>query len=502
MTEKDLLQALRHVDKKYTDEAKARAEAAAEKKPRGIMMRTAAAAVGAAACFGLILFGLAFRQDPEITVADSDTADQLTYAYQTEASAAARTAVTAETTQTTALKLVTEMSGTSKNAAGTQRTDASAVVQTEASAAQKTTAFPPDSTTAAAARSTTAASAITPVTSPTDSGMLTYSLIPSAKSDWLSAEEYGLANNVYRGVPGERLDIDVVVKRDPGISAFNMMFEGSLTWFDLEQGDAYDFSLAEFNLYETNGKGILNYIRSTNSIAPDDSTVCVYSVRVPSNPGRYTVSMNGDFVSIQPDGSDLPLDYVCYGLDILVGDEPVPEQAEPQIYDSNISTVFGSPVYDNPRDAFSNLAFQAEPVTAHAGEKNVPVHLRVSNSGSGFVSGRVKLNIAPELRVQTEDSVPVVSVSQSFDTFTCSGVLDEEKNIVTLSFGENSNTDRSVTGVFLTVYVDIPEDAEPNTVYKVRTSVEALQDAKSRFGDVSLTVRSVNGMVTVLDDSF
>ena len=83
MTEKDLLEALSRVNSKYTDEARERAEAAARKKPRRIMMRTAAAAVGAAACFGLAMFGLSQRKMPEVTVADKDLAEQVTQIVQT-----------------------------------------------------------------------------------------------------------------------------------------------------------------------------------------------------------------------------------------------------------------------------------------------------------------------------------------------------------------------------------------------------------------------------------
>ena len=85
MTENDLLYAMRHVSSRYTDEARERAEKAAEKKRSRIVRRTALAAVGAAACFGLVLFGLSHIPEQDINVAESDAEVEVTQIAETSA---------------------------------------------------------------------------------------------------------------------------------------------------------------------------------------------------------------------------------------------------------------------------------------------------------------------------------------------------------------------------------------------------------------------------------
>ena len=521
MTEKDLLQALRHADKKYTDEAKARAAAAAEKKPHGIVMRTAAVAVSAAACFGLILFGLAVRQDPEITVADSDTDDRLTYALQTGTTSAEITPADAESAETTARVFVPEATGMTMTASGAQKTEARGTGQTEAHVTQEPTAAAPDRTAESEVRSTAAVPAEVQETSHTVTDRLTYQLIPVSDSGWYSAEKYGLANNVYRAEPGEKLKICMTVRNDPVTSGgcYSFRAEG-MEIYGMQAGDGYNSE--RLHTFTTNNEYTFLTGMDTASAAADDSTVCSFFVDVPSKSGRYTVRLtplseyeNAPLIyaygkpreGYYNDPAPI-LDFTFYGLDILVGDAAMPDSSEPvtsEPYYNRLVKEGKLPnpdrvqylLFDNIEYAVNRTAFVTEKVTAHAGDKKVPVRVFVQNN-TGFTSCKLLIRYNGSLSIcRNADGTPVYTVDPVFSECSCEADNDKE-----FSLDGGAQPNFTADGTVVTFYFDVPKDVSSGMTYQIRAQLEELLAKEDPQSDATVQVRdacAVDGYIRIVD---
>ncbi len=502
MTEKDLLHALQHVDRKYTEEAGMRAAAAAEKKPRGIVMRTAAVAVSAAACFGLILFGLAIRKDPAITVAESDTSDELSFAAQTEMPAAEAVTTLYSVAGTTAPGSVKGTAAAVTAGSGTGKAVTSAAKKTETSAAKKTetTAGKKEETgtkpTAAAEPEQPAAThestqaAAEPKVQYTEPSGLIYNLVPDGKTDYIPAAVNGLSNNVYRAKPGEKLRIGMTVKNAPKTGEAHFSFYAEhMTVTQMAAGDAYA-SAADLDAYAKDE--FFSFLCASGGNPADGSTVCSFTVDVPEAPGRYTVTLTpGDewnipMIAVYSTEDDeryieykKMIDFTFYGLDILVGDTAVPAPAQPVLSDDiywllHEVGIIPSPdakptyaCYDTLEEAGSKMIFAADSVTAHAGDRKVPVRVFIRNN-TGFIDCGFRLICSPKLGVVLDDSsIPDFTIDPAYvHRLHYASELADPYHGIGFSIVAGTSPNFAKDGTLVTFYFDVPEDAAAGDVFE------------------------------------
>lgn len=515
MTEQDLLYAMRHVSSRYTDEARERAEKAAEKKRRRTVMRTALAAVGAAACFGLVLFGLSHIPEQDLNVAESDAEVEVTQIAETSAAETSGTLPAGTESGDRPAKTVLAANGTApqqnKQTAAAKETGTAAVTaeQTAKPAAGQTAAAVTGKTTAApAASSKTTAPASAQAVMP---DRLTYELVPRGKTGWLSAYENGLANHVYRAEPGEDLWLDLRVRNDPGTYSCFLTFElGELELLEWENGNVFpELSVRDYvkeplffpddypkyDRYEL-VEPERHYVtcnamnrRSENTYAADGSVLCSLHVKVPEAGGRYPLTLTQKatiftwYLNYIPYANEVtrmdPFLYLTQtklqsftfvGTDILVGDEPVPGKAEPL----GTEILYRDTFYANdPEKRREIMQIGIECGYADAGDGHVPVQLFILNNDS---FGSLYLQIAhdPELTACEDGNGIIFEPEAAFADITCSAsaVTDD-----TWSFRleRGSNADLKAEGFVGTFYVKIPEDAYSGYTYSLTMSVQRAQ---------------------------
>lgn len=531
---------------------------------RGIITGTAAAAVLLAVNIGVGSF--LYSQHKALDTASNEPAEVSEYEVKeapVQTTAAAEQTVT-ETTATTA-KEKTERTTTAKNQKEAKTTtvvkqDKQTAVTTAAknsnqtaatTAAPKSTVAAPKATTAApkvttaapknttakrttttakhtttTAKQTTAApTTTTAVQKPPVTDRLTYNLVPADKTGWTSAYENDLANNVYRAQPGEQLRVDLKVKNDPGTYFLMMSFDfGGVQQLRAEYGSAYagqhgpsllgndDLSLPQ--TIDLMGK-------MSDMHAADDSVIVSYYVKVPQNAGRYTLTLegvNGEVRSLGSDGGEKGYrNFTFYGLDILVGDTPLPGTADPIIsepyyaaedtpnnqtnegdpYQTNegdpYSGLLNVPAYDSPAEAGNTMAVCVESITAHAGDKHVPVRVYVKNN-AGVVSLGLRLIHSSGISVEANGRKPDFTLDSAYADCLALSSLNDEENIWGFSVigDEGVNSD----GTILTFYVDIPDNASAGDVFKISTHLEDLITGRlMNLGDIC----TVNGFVRVVE---
>ena len=531
---------------------------------RGIITGTAAAAVLLAVNIGVGSF--LYSQHKALDTASNEPAEVSEYEVKeapVQTTAAAEQTVT-ETTATTA-KMTEKTTGAKTTEAKKQKeTKTTTVVKQEkqaavttaaknngnqtaattaapkaTNAAPKATTVAPKVTTAApktttakrttttakhtttTAKQTTAApTTTTAVQKPPVTDRLTYNLVPADKSGWTSAYENDLANNVYRAQPGEQLRVDLKVKNDPGTYFLIMSFDfGGVQQLRAEYGSAYagqhgpsllgndDLSLPQ--TIDLMGK-------MSDMHAADDSVIVSYYVKVPQNAGRYTVTLergNGEVKSLGSDGGEKGYrNYTFYGLDILVGDTPMPGTADPIISEpyyaaedapknqtnegDPYSGFLNVPAYDSPAEAGNTMAICVESITAHAGDKHVPVRLFIQNN-TGFASNGIRIIYDPRLTVNTSKDKPVFAQNVSTEDLFITGFMNENERIT--GFGMLAMTSPefvfTANGTLLTFYVDIPDNAAAGDVYKLDTRLEDICDIHS---ETILTLCTVNGSIRIV----
>lgn len=514
MTEQDLLYAMRHVSSRYTDEARERAEKAAEKKRRRTVMRTALAAVGAAACFGLMLFGLSHIPDQDLNVAESDAEIEFTQIAETSAAETSGTLPAGTESGDRPAKTVLAANGTApqqnKQTAAAKETGTAAVTaeQTAKPAAGQTAAAVTGKTTAApAASSKTTAPASSQAVMP---DRLTYELVPRGKTGWLSAYENGLANHVYRAEPGEELWLDLRVRNDPGVYSVTLTFElGKLELLEWENGDIFpeltvrDYSTEPVIHYENESpynndvaEPERHYVtcnamnrRSENTYAADGSVLCSLHVKVPEGSGRYPLTLTQKatiftwYLHYIPYANEVcrisPFLYLSQtklqpftfvGTDILVGDEPVPDKAELL----GTETLYRESFYaDDPEKRREIMQLGILRAEGNAGDDHVPVQLFVLNN-DGFGSLYLQITHDTELTACEDENGIIFEPAEAFSDMTCTASATTD-GIWSFRLERGSNADLKAEGYLGTFYVKIPEDMVSGRFWKLNMDVQRVQ---------------------------
>ena len=514
MTEQDLLYAMRHVSSRYTDEARERAEKAAEKKRSRTVMRTALAAVGAAACFGLVLFGLSHIPEQDLNVAESDAEVEVTQIAETSAAETSGTLPAGTESGDRPAKTVLAANGTAPQqniqTAAAKETGTAAVTaeQTAKPAAGQTAAAVTGKTTAvsAAAAKTTApasAQAVMP-------DRLTYELVPRGKTGWLSAYENGLANHVYRAEPGEDFWLDLRVLNDPGTYSCNLTFElGELELLEWENGNVFPgLEIDEYATerpidYDEEYWYLWDYIEperhyiscsamsrtGDNIYASDGTVLCRLHVKVPERTGRYPLTLTqkksihaNELKGIIPANHVNRMDPFLYlrqtklqtftfvGTDILVGNEPVPDKAELLGTETLYRDSFYAMDPEKRREIMQLGILRAE---GDAGDDHVPVQLFVLNNG-GFGSLYLQIRHGAELTACEDENGIIFEPADAFSDMTCTASATSD-GVWSFRLERGSNANLNAEGYLGTFYVKIPEDTVSGRFWKLDMDVQRAQ---------------------------
>ena len=529
---------------------------------RGVITGTAAAAVLLAVNIGVGTF--LYSQHKALDTASNETAEVSEFDLQVKeeplqtTTAAAEQTVT-ETTATTA-KEKTEKSVTTKKDTNEAKTTTAAKKdgkqaavttaaknngnQTAATTAAKnngnqtaaTTAAPkvttaaPKTTTAkrttttakhttTTAKQTTAApTTTTAVQKPPVTDRLIYNLVPGGKTGWTPAYENDLANNVYRAQPGEELRVDLKVKNDPGTGYVVLGFEfGEVQLLRTEVGGAYagQYGPSLLGNDDLSLPGVIDFMcRNGQAMhAADDSVMASFYVKVPQKAGRYTVMLDGDDSRVmsqdsRPDEGKYQ-NFTYYGLDILVGDTPMPGMAQPMTsepyYEAEKnetpattepaaqSDVMDVPNYNSPAEVGDKMAIGVEQVTAHAGDKHVPVRVYVKNN-VGVTSLGLRLIHSSGISAEPNGRKLLFVLDPAYADCLSSSSENPIEKIWGFSLigGENITSD----GTVLTFYVDIPDTASTGDVFKIYTYLEAVITDRPVDSD---SICTVNGSIRIVD---
>lgn len=328
------------------------------------------------------------------------------------------------------------------------------------------------------------------------SGKLTYSLVPADRA-YESAGTNKKAPVVFHAKAGEQIKMQLKVQNDPGVAFFGALYD--MTNFNL-------LSQTNLHYYE----GIVNCIyyggeqnseRCVLSIggngngstkAPDGAALAECTLIAPTQPGRYVVQEYVPTVNsfvVNPDGTETKITdyyynaYADAGQTIhidceILGAEIIVDDAEgTQKSGIDPETAEGPTVYIGA-------------VTAHAGQKNVPVNVYVRGCDP-FVSGTLRFGYDSALKSLlydcyaeydsdvTEDSRLGISVDGtllenvmtlrsssihgntimvSFNNYRAFGY--DSKGIPTVFRNGETQADAAITedGVLFTMYFDMPEE--------------------------------------------
>ena len=154
---------------------------------------------------------------------------------------------------------------------------------------------------------------------------------------------------------------------------------------------------------------------------------------------------------------------------------------------------------DHPYEIGSAPTIAVEPFTVKAGDKNVPVNVKIWNN-PGFTSGGIQVYPDPALKPVTGEIEELVGkpkakikLGTTMDGFMYSALYGEDDNVVGIGFAGGSNESLD-NGILFTFYVDVPADAKSGTKYEVRCNVDALSgnDRKSAKVTVPVSVITVD----------
>lgn len=153
---------------------------------------------------------------------------------------------------------------------------------------------------------------------------------------------------------------------------------------------------------------------------------------------------------------------------------------------------------EHPFEIGTEPTIAVEPFSVRAGDKNVPVNVKIWNN-PGFTSGGIQVYLDPAVKPvvgEIEELVnkPKVKIKlgTTVDGFMYSCLYGEEDNVVGIGFAGGSNQSLD-NGTIFTFYIDVPADAESGTQYEIRTNVDSLSgnDRKSAKVQVPVSVITV-----------
>ncbi len=426
----------------------------------------------------------------ELSVAEADDLPETTAAVTgTSLSAAAETVrLTATTAKTTSAAAQSSTQKTTKTAAVSQ------------TAEKQTAEKPAAGQTASAAQNDagTGTGTSAQTTSPAPkSSVIEYALVPADKP----YETTG-GKSVWHVKPGEQYNVRLTVQNDPGVSGFMVEYNISkndlLSRTNLQHYEGSVHAYGQFDAVNNDDQILVISGNGDGSTkAPDGAALAEFTLIAPSTPGTYEIcpySNRDSSYVVNEDGTTTVLpsrasfaekngeDCACTvrGAEIIVDADETASSG----YLVDPETLDGPTVY-------------FEPVTAHAGEKHVPVKLRVKGNDP-FISGFLSFDYDPALQPLLFNRDTMDNTTASEDDrlgISVEGTLLENapllKSSVSIgskmyvifnnyrSFGYDSDglptvfhngetqTDAVIAeeGVLCTLYFDMPEECGTYRIY-------------------------------------
>ena len=467
---------------------------------RGVASGTAVAAALLALNVGIGGFMLHKSADDPVSTADSEVVNVTETAPETTAAETG-----AEQTVTAAVQ---------KNASAKQTAAGNAAKKTAETKTQTTAQPTQDAAAVPAAAEAPAAQPKQNTESPAKaetpkSTKLTYSLIPSDKA-YETTGTNEKAPVVCHVKPGEQFKMKLIVQNDPGVASFNASYK--MEKMNLLTGTGSQYYNGEVNSYllaeeHACDDRVLN-IGGTgdgSTKAPDGAALGECTLIAPSQPGHYVIQeyiTKNYSVEVDEEGNEhiIPVYHVYADADYtehidcdIIGAEIIVDEGEATSgYLVDPETLEGPVIY-------------FEPVTAHAGQKNVPVNVCIKGADP-FVSGHIALGYDPALKSKlfdhdTMDGIEGLSESSRlgisvegtllkdamrlnssamygslihvFFNNYCESGYDEE-GLPTIFYRCENQADAAVSGggVLLTLYFDMPETCGTYRIFAYDSSVD------------------------------
>ena len=451
---------------------------------RGVASGTAVAAALVLLNVGFGKFMLHKAAEQSVSTADSEIYEVTGTASETATAvqAAATTAVTE--TASNAAEQTSFAQQTTANASTQQTGETPAAVkqasaETPAAKSQQTSASP--------------AKAETPKNS-----KLTYSLVPADRT-YESTETNENAPVVFHAKAGEQIKMQLKVQNDPGVAYFGIQY--NMAQFNLLSQTKVKYYNGNVNsIFFGNGQDREDRILTIDGTgngstkAPDGAALAEYTLLAPTRPGRYLIQeyVTEPITYVNDLGEEVPVynvyldadqtthvDYEAFGAEIIV---EAADKASTYLIDPE--TMNGPTLY-------------MEPITAHAGQKNVPVNVYVKGCDP-FVSGFLRFGYDSALKSKLFDCD---TMNDSDQTASCrlgisvDGTLLEHtmhldsstlnSSVITVSFNNyrefgyneagkptvfrNGETaaDATITddGILFTMFFDMPEECGQYQIY-------------------------------------
>ena len=428
----------------------------------------------------------------EIPVSEVETVPNTTATTGTGTQLSSAT-VTALSTKTTAAKTAAVQSGTKKQT-GTETAAKTTAVQTAATAG---TTGEPLANTAGTTVSTAAKTTVQTTAPIPKSTAFEYAMVPADKPyETISGKP------VCHVKPGGQIKLNLIVQNDRGAASVHLSY--NISKFNMLTATANpDYSgrvIPYRNVAEPGNDDrtvVFNGINSDGTRLPDGTVLATYTLIAPTEPGRY--SIQGEESTLL-DAEENTISCQLSGTEIIVDtDSSIPQDAAVWLVDP---------------ETVSSPAVCMEPVTAHAGQKNVPVDVRIPGC-SGFVSGHIMFgydsalkplmyecdtpteltqNERDRLGIRTDGTLlehaPGVNaaviagklINVSFNNYMC---YDFDR----LCYVYNGETAEDVRisddGILITMYFDMPEECGRYRIYAIQGNVDGAAPACAERQDIN-----------------
>ena len=400
-------------------------------------------------------------------------------------------------TETAAAKTAEVQSGTKKQRE-TETAAKTTVVQTAATA--ETTGKNPAKT----AGKTTAVTTVSPAAETT-----VQSTAPTPKS---TAFEYAMvpADKPYETVsgkpvchvkPGEQIRLNLIVRNDKGAAFVHLSY--SISKFNMltvtENPDYSGYALAYRNVAVPGNDDrtvVFNGDNNDGTLLPDDTVLAAYTLIAPTEPGNYAIQ--GEESNLF-DAAENRISCQMSGVEIVVdADSSIPQDAA--VWLANPASI-------------NSPAICMEPVTAHAGQKNVPVNVRILGC-DGFVAGHMMFGFDSALKPLMYECDTPTELSQNerdrLGIGTNGTLLEHAPGMgASVSAGKLINVffnnyrgydhDRSCyvynaetaedarisgDGILFTMYFDMPEKCGRYRIYAIQGNVDGAAPACAEWQDI------------------
>ena len=151
-----------------------------------------------------------------------------------------------------------------------------------------------------------------------------------------------------------------------------------------------------------------------------------------------------------------------------------------------------------PAEIGSDLTVGILPVTAHAGDKAVPVPVQIWNN-PGFAAGGIQLYYDSKLMPVTTESNNEFTdapggkcdLGNAAEDFLKSCLVGTENHVI--AFGCMGSVNSTEDGTIFTVYFDIPENAPAGQSFSLTCVIDSLNDVEKN----KLNPKTLDGCITI-----